>query len=89
MSIFLQAINFLTVQEYKDSVTTSLSDDDIQILIYKAEQSLKAYVGYDIKKTDTNEKDLKEATFYITRQLEVNKDTINRATGGSITSEST
>lgn len=81
-NIFLNTINFLTVQEYRDSTTTQLSNSDIQVVIYKAETSLKNYLGYEIEKTDDNEQDLKEATFYIAKQLEVNKDTITRANQG-------
>jgi hypothetical protein len=89
MSIFLQDIHFLSIEEYKDSVTTTLSDDDIQILIYKSEQAIYRYLGYNIELDEYNENDLKQATFYITRQLEVNKDTITPATNGNIKSEST
>jgi hypothetical protein len=78
-NIFLQPIEFLTIQEYKSSTTTTLSNDDIQIIIYKAENTLKDYLGYDIEKTDDNSQDLKEATFYISKQIETNKETIIRA----------
>ena len=89
-NIFLQPIEFLTIQEYKSSTTTTLSNDDIQIIIYKAENTLKDYLGYDIEKTDDNSQDLKEATFYISKQIETNKETIIRANlQWSIQSEST
>jgi len=78
-NIFLQPIEFLTIQEYKSSTNTTLSNDDIQIIIYKAENSLKDYLGYDIEKTDDNSQDLKEATFYISKQIETNKETIIKA----------
>lgn len=73
-NIFLQEIYFLTVDEYKETTTTSLGDEDIQVIIYKAETSLKNYIWYDIQKTDENSQDLKEATFYISKQIEKNKD---------------
>jgi len=90
MSIFLQDISFLSIEDYKDTITTTLSDDEIQALIYRAEQAIKNYLGYPIEKTDDNEQDLKEATYYVSRQLEVNKDTIKKAnTNGSLKGEST
>ena len=73
-NIFLQEIYFLTVDEYKETTTTSLSDENIQVIIYKAETSLKNYIWYDIEKTNDNSQDLKEATFYISKQIEKNKD---------------
>ena len=73
-NIFLQEIYFLAVDEYKETTTTSLSDENIQGIIYKAETSLKNYIWYDIEKTNDNSQDLKEATFYISKQIEKNKD---------------
>ncbi len=89
-NIFLQPIYFLTIEEYKQTTTTTLTDDEINIIIYKAESFLKSYLWYNIEKTDENEKDLKEATFYIAKQIETNKETITKANiNWNITSEST
>lgn len=50
MNIFLQDLIYLTIQEYKDSTTLGLSlcwDEDIQILIWKAEDIIKWKIVYD------------------------------------------
>lgn len=51
MNVFLQELIYLTIQEYKNSSTSELTNktnDEIQIMIWKAEDRIKAKINYEL-----------------------------------------
>ncbi len=70
MSVFLQDLIYLTIQEYKDSSASELTtktNDEIQIMIWKAEDRINAKINYttpsDIADVDV---EIKKATVILT-----------------------
>lgn len=99
-SIFLKTPVYITVQEVKDSTTKTwliaLSDDNIKILITKAQEMVDNYIisywtkfdesqtlifPIDVDWVSTIPEDIKIATFYTVEQIFENWDTIK----GSVT----
>lgn len=95
-NIFLtQNISYITTQEVKDSTVKpgiiALTDDEIKILIVRAEKSVNDYIRYSIDITAVDWEtiqDIKIATLYIIEQLFENGDNIATQTG-AVKSEST
>lgn len=95
-NIFLaQPINYITIQEVRYSTSKPaialLSDDDIKILIVKAEIVVNEYVGYSIVVADEPADvllDRKMATLYCVEQIYTNGDVIAKQTQ-HVTSERT
>ena len=82
-SIFLQEPRYITVEEVIDSTEkvdiTSLDEDDIKVLIYKAELAIDRYMNFqaDVEAmSEAEEQDYKIATLYCVEQLFSNWDTI-------------
>ena len=82
-SIFQQEPRYITVEEVKDSTEKTeiavLSDDDIEILIYKSELAIDRYMNFkaDVEAmTEDEEQDYKIATLYCVEQVFTNWDTI-------------
>lgn len=90
-----QTINYITIEDVKDSTVktelATLTDEEIKILIVKAEKNINDYIGYTIDTTTaTNDtiQDIKIATLYVVEQLFENADNIAMQTD-SVKSEST
>lgn len=94
-NLFLQEPIYISVQDYKDSTSkdiTSLTDDDIKVLIYKAQKIIDNYIWSYWVKFDSEQdfifpidnngvseipQDIKLSSVMICDQLLVNWDTIN------------
>lgn len=95
-NIFLsQDIHYITEQEVKDSTVKleliNLTNDEIKILIVRAENTINNYIGYTIDITTATIEtiqDIKIATLYIVEQIFENGDNIATQTD-SVKSEST
>ena len=70
MSVFLQDLIYLTIQEYKDSSTSELitkTDDEIQIMIWKAEDKIKTKIVYTLPELIVDvDVEIKKATVLVT-----------------------
>ena len=101
-SIFLNDPVYITVQQVKDSTSkpalASLTDDEIKVLIYKAQREVDSYLWHTFRSpfVDNQEfvfpvlKDevsylplwITEATLYVVEQVFISWDTINASLGG-------
>lgn len=86
-NIFDKDIYYITAQEVKDTTDKTdlkaLDDDDINILIAKAEISVNNYLWYTfwadiVNKTEETQLDIKIATFYIVEQIFTNSDLVKK-----------
>ena len=72
-NIFDKDISYITPEEVKETTTKtdlkSLDDEDVKILISKAEDVINDYVGDKIVLDDTNTYDFKVATFYTVEKI--------------------
>lgn len=100
-NIFLQEPIYITVQQVKDSTSKPaillLSDDDIKILIYKAQREVDSYIWYTFRPSFDSSQEflfpvlkdkvswlhtlLTEATLYVVEQVFESWDTISSSFG--------
>lgn len=86
-NIFDTDIYYITETEVKGSTTKTdlkaLTDEEVKILISKAEKSVDNYLGYSIwaniiNKTEETQLDIKLATFYTVEQIFTNSDLVKK-----------
>ena len=90
MNIFDKDIKYITPQEVKDSTLKAdlrlLSDDEVKLLISKAEDIINNYIWYTLDYENANDStkyDFKVSTFYCVEQIYESWDLINPASSTS------
>lgn len=85
-NIFDTDISYITETEVKDTTNKAelkaMDDEDVKILIAKAESVVNDYIWYSFSDITTEsekvQQDIKIATFYITEQIFVNNDLVKK-----------